>query len=176
VVRGDGGDPARVRRVRLRRDGAGPGDAVRSGRVAAVTGTWDAEGLELAGRRPGARVFRVDDYGAPAYPGVLLCVARRTLDEERSVVRAVVAALRRGYGEALIDPESAVGAVVDRTPGLDRAAAQRGFDAVAPAFRAGVARYGDLDPKGLRAWARWAARTGLAPRPPDVRAAFELGF
>jgi putative hydroxymethylpyrimidine transport system substrate-binding protein len=173
VVRRDGGDPDRVRRVRLR---GGAAEAVLGGRVAAATGTWSTDGLELATRRPGARVFRADDYGAPAYPELVLCVARATLEEQRGVVRAAVAALRRGYDEALIDPESAVGALVDRTPGLDRGEAQRRFDAVSPAFLEGVTRFGDLDLARLRAWARWEARTGVAPRPPDVRRAFALGF
>jgi ABC-type nitrate/sulfonate/bicarbonate transport system substrate-binding protein len=175
VVRADGGDPARVRRVRLRA-GAEPADAVASGRAAAATGTWSGDGLELAARRPGARVFRADDFGAPAYPELVVCVARETLEEQRSVVRATVAALRRGYDEALVDPESAVGALVDRTRGLDRAATQRRFDAVSPAFLEGVTRFGDLDPARLRAWARWEARTGLAVHPPDVTRAFAPGF
>jgi putative hydroxymethylpyrimidine transport system substrate-binding protein len=175
VVRADGGDPARVRRVRLPA-GADPVAAVASGRVAAATGTWSADGLELAARRPGARVFRADDYGAPAYPELVVCVARETLVERRAVVRATVAALRRGYDEALVDPESAVGALVDRTPGLDRAAVQRRFDAVSPAFLEGVTRFGDLDPDRLRAWARWEARVGLTARPPDVAQTFALGF
>jgi len=175
VVRADGGDPARVRRVSLRAGGH-PADAVASGRAAAATGTWSGDGLDLAARLPGARVFRADDYGAPAYPELVLCVARETLDDQRGVVRATVAALRRGYDEALIDPESAVGALVDSTRGLDRAATQRRFDAVSPAFLEGVTRFGDLDPTRLRAWARWQAGTGLAPRPPDVERAFAPGF
>jgi hypothetical protein len=87
-----------------------------------------------------------------------------------------VAALRRGYREALVDPESAVGALVDRNPRLDPAAVQRGFDAVSPAFMEGATRFGELDRGRLRAWARWEARAGLAPRPPDVREAFAFGF
>jgi putative hydroxymethylpyrimidine transport system substrate-binding protein len=173
VVRGDGGNPARLRRVRVR---SGAVAALLERRVAAATGTWSAEGVELAARRPGVHAFRPDDYGAPAYPELMLCVARQTLVEQRGVVRATVAALRRGYDEALVDPESAVGAVVDRTPGLDRAAVQRGFDAVSPAFRAGVTRFGDLDRGRLRAWALWEARTGITRRPPEVGRAFAFGF
>jgi ABC-type nitrate/sulfonate/bicarbonate transport system substrate-binding protein len=173
IVRGDGGDPARVRRVPVR---SRPAGALLARRVTAATGTWSTDGVDLATRRPGTRVFRADDYGAPAFPELVLCVSRETLIEERDVVRATVAALRRGYREALIDPESAVGAVVDRTRGLDRAAVQRRFDAVAPAFIDGVARFGDLDPARLRAWARWAARTGAAPRAPDVDRAFAPGL
>jgi ABC-type nitrate/sulfonate/bicarbonate transport system substrate-binding protein len=174
VVRHDGGDPARVRRVRVAR--ADVVAAIRSGRVAAAVGRWDTDGLELAAARPGAQAFRADDYGAPAYPELVLCVTGDTLVERRPVVRATVAALRRGYEEALVDPESAVGALVDAVPGLDRAAEQASFDAVQPAFLEGVTRFGDLVPAQLRAWARWEAETGITRRPPDVGRAFAPGF
>jgi putative hydroxymethylpyrimidine transport system substrate-binding protein len=173
IVRADGGDPARVRRVRV---GTRALPALLSGRVAAATGFWSADGVALLARRPRAHAFHADDYGAPPYPELVLCVARTTLDEQRAVVRATVAALRRGYEEALVDPESAVGALVDRSPGLHRAAVQAAFDAVSPAFLEGVTRFGDLDVARLRAWARWEARERIVRRAPDVDQAFAFGF
>ena len=172
VVAHDGGDARRVRRIRV----YGAASAVLDGRVAAATGFWNSDGLVLLAQRPGARVFRADDYGAPAYPELVLCVTRATLQDRRPVVRATVAALRRGYQEALNDPESAVGAVVDRTPGLERAAVQEGFDAVSPAFLEGVTRFGDLDLDRLRVWARWEARERIVARQPDVALMFAGGF
>jgi len=174
VVRHDGGDPARVRPVRIARGDVV--EAVRSGRVAAAVGRWDTDGLRLVTARPGARAFRADDDGVPAYPELVLCVTRDTLLERRPVVRATVAAIRRGYQEALVDPESAVGALVDRVPGLDRDVEQAALEAVQPAFLEGVTRFGDLVPAQLRAWARWEAATGITRRPPDVGRAFALGF
>jgi len=173
IVRHDGGDARRVRRVTLER---GPVAAVRSGRVAAATGTWSTDGVALLARSPRAHVFHVDDYGVPDYPELVLAVTREMLDDDRAVVRATVAALRRGYQEALVDPESAVGALVDRVPGLDRTTMQSQFDAVSPAFLESETRFGILDPAELRAWARWEARERITNRPPDVGRAFALGF
>jgi putative hydroxymethylpyrimidine transport system substrate-binding protein len=173
VVRHDGGDPRTVTRVRLRTD---PAATVASGRVAGAIGRWSTDGIRLLARRPRAHAFRADDYGAPAYPEIVLCVTRATLQDDRAVVRAAVNALRRGYEEALVDPESAVGALVDAVPGLDRAATQDAFDAVSPAFLEGVTRFGDLDPARLRAWARWEASERIVRRAPDVALAFALGF
>src|SRR3954470_555440 len=153
-----------------------PAAAVASGRVAAATGRWNTDGIRLLGRRPKAHAFRADDYGAPAYPEIVLCVTRATLQDDRNVVRAAVNAVRRGYEEALVDPESAVGALVDAVPGLDRAATQDAFDAVSPAFLEGVTRFGDLDAARLRTWARWEARERIVRRAPDVTLAFALGF
>ena len=122
------------------------------------------------------RALRIDDTGAPPYPELVLSVTRRTLDEERNVVRATVVALRRGYGEALADPESAISALVERYPRLDRTAMQRSFDAVAPALTEGTPTFGRLRPAQLRAWARWEAQEGVTKRPPDVAKAFAAGF
>ena len=174
IVRHDGGAAGRVRPVRITRGAAA--SAVESGRVAAAVGRWDTDGVALLAERPGAHAFRADDYGAPAYPELVLCVTRETLRDSRPVVRATVAAIRRGYQEALVDPESAVGALVDAVPGLDRAAEQASFDAVQPALLEGVTRFGDLVPTQLRAWARWSAETGITRRPTDVGRAFALGF
>jgi putative hydroxymethylpyrimidine transport system substrate-binding protein len=173
VVAGDGGDPDRVRTVTI---GFQAVKALLARRVAGATAFWNVEGVALHEQRPEIREFRVDDFGAPAYPELVLCVTRRALRENRPAVRSTVAALRRGYDDALADPESAVSALVERNSGIDRGAAQRGFDAVSPEFTVGVRRFGELDMARLRSWARWEARFGITRRPPDVRRAFQPGF
>jgi putative hydroxymethylpyrimidine transport system substrate-binding protein len=172
IVRGDGGDPAKVRKVTI---GFQAVSALLAGRVDAATAFWNAEGVALRARRPGIRQFKVDDYGAPPYPELVLCVSRETLQDDRSTVAATVRALRRGYQEAIADPESAVEALVDRAQ-VKRAETERELDAVSPAFTEGAARYGALDPAALRAWARWEARFGITKRPPDVAQAFAPDF
>jgi ABC-type nitrate/sulfonate/bicarbonate transport system substrate-binding protein len=173
VVSGDGGDPDRVRQVTI---GFQAVSALLSRRVDGATAFWNAEGVAVKARRPGVRQFVVDDFGAPAYPELVLATSRETLRDERPVVRATVAALRRGYEEALRDPESAVGALVDRVRGADREEVQRGFDVVSPAFTEGVRRFGELNLGRLRRWAAWEARFGITRRPPDVARAFAPGF
>ncbi len=169
VVRGDGGDPRRVRRVTI---GFNAVPALVGGRVDAATAFWDVEGVALRARRPGTREFRVDEFGAPPYPELVLATAATTLDDDPALVRATVAALRRGYEEALRDPESGVEALLERAPGLGRAEVRRQLDAVSPAFTAGAPRFGALQPAILRVWARWEARFGITKRAPDVAAAF----
>jgi putative hydroxymethylpyrimidine transport system substrate-binding protein len=172
IVRGDGGDPSKVRKVSI---GFQAVTALLARRVDAATAFWNAEGVALQARRPGLREFKVDDFGAPPYPELLLCVTRQTLRDERALVSATVRALRRGYQEAIADPESAVEALVGHA-GVKRDSTERELDAVSPAFTEGAARYGALDPRTLRAWARWEARFAITKRPPDVAAAFATGF
>jgi putative hydroxymethylpyrimidine transport system substrate-binding protein len=172
AVRGDGGDPTKVRKVSI---GFQAVAALLAHRVDGATAFWNAEGVALQARRPGLRQFKVDDFGAPPYPELVLCVTRQTLQEDRPLVAATVRALRRGYEEAIADPESAVEALVG-SAGVKRADTERELDAVSPAFTEGAARYGALDPRALRAWARWEARFGITKRPPDVTKAFAPGF
>jgi putative hydroxymethylpyrimidine transport system substrate-binding protein len=173
VVRGDGGDPAKVRRTTI---GFTAVPALVGGRVDAVTAFWNVEGLELRDRLRGVHEFRVDAFDAPAYPELVLVASRRTLDEQPDLVDHTVAALRRGYEEVLQDPESGVEAMLRRVDGLDREQLLEGLRAVQPAFTAGVPRYGVLDRARLAAWARWAARFGIVERPPDVARAFDPRF
>jgi putative hydroxymethylpyrimidine transport system substrate-binding protein len=172
IVRGDGGDPSKVRKVTI---GFQAVAALLAHRVDAATAFWNAEGVALQARRPDIRQFKVDDFGAPPYPELVLCVTRQTLRDDRALVAATVRALRRGYEEAIADPESAVEALVDRA-GVKRTETARELDAVSPAFTEGASRYGALDPRSLRAWARWEARFRITMRPPDVAAAFAPGF
>ncbi len=53
--------------------------------------------MALTRRRPGFRVFRVDAYGAPAYPELVLCTTRSELKRDPRLARSVVEALVRGY-------------------------------------------------------------------------------
>jgi putative hydroxymethylpyrimidine transport system substrate-binding protein len=172
IVRGDGGDPSKVHKVTI---GFQAVAALLAKRVDGATAFWNAEGVALKAQRPGIREFKVDDFAAPPYPELVLCVSRQTLRDDRSLVAATVRALRRGYEEAIADPESAVEALVERA-GVKRDATERELDAVSPAFTEGASRYGELDPTELRAWARWEARFGITKRPPDVAQAFAPGF
>jgi putative hydroxymethylpyrimidine transport system substrate-binding protein len=171
VVAGDGGNPDAVKTTTI---GFEAVKALLARRVDAATAFWNVEGVALEARRPGIREFRVDDYGAPAYPELVLCVTRQTLDEKRPVVRATIHALQRGYEETENDPESAVSALVDANPDLDRAAADAQLSAVAPAFTAGADYYGQLRADVLRKWAAWDLKFGIVKKPIDVGSAFDL--
>jgi ABC-type nitrate/sulfonate/bicarbonate transport system substrate-binding protein len=172
IVRGDGGDPAKVHKVTI---GFQAVAALLAHRVDGATAFWNAEGVALQAKRPGIRQFKVDDYDAPPYPELVLCVSRATLDQNRSLVAATVRALRRGYQEAIADPESATEALVARAH-VDRAETERELDAVSPAFTEGASTYGELDRRELEAWARWEVRFGITKTLPNVRRAFAPGF
>jgi putative hydroxymethylpyrimidine transport system substrate-binding protein len=173
VIQGDGGDPDTVKTTTI---GFQAVKALLANRVAAATAFWNVEGVALHEQRPDTREFRVDEFGAPPYPELVLCVTRQTLDEKRPVLQATIRALRRGYNEAQVDPESAVSALVEANRDLDPNAAGQQLDAVSPAFTAGADYYGQLREDVLQKWARWDLEFGIVKKEIDVGSAFDRGL
>ncbi len=171
VVRGDGGDPRGVEQVTI---GFQAVRALLAGRVDAATAFWNVEGLALRERRPGIREFRVDDFGAPAYPELVFVTTRSTLEEESDALVRFVRALQRGYGEAQTDPESATSALVERERGLSREVVAAQIDAVAPVWTSGSGPFGELRRRELERWADWDVEFGILRRRPDLDRAFEF--
>ncbi len=173
IVSGAGGNPRRVRTVTI---GFNAVPALLSGRVAAATAFWNDEGVALQRRRPGFHVFRVDRYGAPAYPELVLCATRSSLNRNPALAHSVVRALVRGYGVVLTDPEGAAANLESEVPGLDPKLVAAELGAIEPAFVAADGAFGELDLAQLRAWARWEARFGIVRHQPDVSRMFDSRF
>ena len=169
IVAGDGGDPKQVRRVTI---GFQAVPALLARRVSAATGFWNAEGVALRAHRPRTRIFKVDDFGAPAYPELVLAVTRETLNADRDLVRDTVTALRGGYTAALADPAAAIAALTAGAPGVVARQARLELRALASSFTAPDGTFGVLDPAVLARWSAWEATFGITKRPPDVAALF----
>jgi putative hydroxymethylpyrimidine transport system substrate-binding protein len=170
VLAGAHADPRGVHRVDI---GFEAVPSLLSGRVAAATAFWDVEGIELERERPGMHEFRVDEYGAPPYPELVLCTTRAELRRRPALVAAVVRALVRGYDAVLADPSRGIDDMLAEVPGLDRRALAEQLAALRPAFTRPGQRFGVLDMPVLRAWAAWEARFGIVSRAPDVGAIFD---
>jgi ABC-type nitrate/sulfonate/bicarbonate transport system substrate-binding protein len=173
VVAGSGGDPAKVKTITI---GFNAVADLLTGRVAGATAFWNDEGLTVKSRRPGFHVFRVDDYGAPSYPELVVCATAETLRRDPSLARDVVATLIRGYHSAVSDPAGSAQDLERLAHGLDPKLVSTQLTALLPAFQTPDHRVGELNLATLRTWARWEARFGIVRRPPDVAAMFDPGF
>ena len=157
VVQGDGGDYARVKQVTI---GFQAVSSILSKRVDAVPAFWNAEGVALRERGVRTNEFRVEDYGAPPYPEVVLVTARSTLRREPKVVAGVVAAIGDGVNSVLAHPEPAAREIAKAAGqadlGLVRAQLRALRPVVVPPMR--------LDRGVLERWAPFDARFGIVPR------------
>jgi putative hydroxymethylpyrimidine transport system substrate-binding protein len=165
-VEADGGDPAAVERTTI---GFNAVSALAAGKVDAATGFWNAEGVALRRQGTPVRIFKVDDYGAPPYPELVLTISRHTLDRAPDLVDAVVAATARGYALVQRNPGAGLDALLAADPALDRAEQQAQLQALLPDLRPAP-----FNPAILRAWATWDQKHGLLERQLAVDAAFHL--
>jgi putative hydroxymethylpyrimidine transport system substrate-binding protein len=115
------------------------------------------------------RIFKVDRYGAPPYPELILTTSGHTLQSDPNLVDAVVAATRRGYAFTEQQPAKALGDLLAADPALDRAEQQAQLKVLLPDLRPAT-----FSPAILHAWAAWDLEHGLLQRPLDINEAFNL--
>src|SRR4051812_4360801 len=98
VVQGDGGNILRVRKVTIGFDAV---PALLTAKVAAVTAFWNVEGVTLKRRGLATHEFRVDQFGAPHYPELVLVARRETVDKDPELLRDTLGTLADGTRAAL---------------------------------------------------------------------------
>ena len=173
VVAGAGGDPRRLRTITI---GFNAVADLLAGRVAGATAFWNDEGVTLERRRPGFHSFRVDDFGAPAYPELVLCTTATTLRHEPALAGAVVRTLRMGYAFTLAHPARSARQLEALVPGLDPTLVAAELSALLPAFTPARGQVGELDRATLTRWAAWERRFGIVSRAPSISQTFDSRF
>jgi ABC-type nitrate/sulfonate/bicarbonate transport system substrate-binding protein len=163
-VEADGGDPAEIDEVTI---GFTAIPSLAAGKVAAATGFWNAEAVALRRQGVPIRVFKVDRFGAPPYPELVLATSRRTLREQPELIDGVIRATRRGYTFAARDPKAALDDLLSANPSLERADQAAQLKVLLPDLRPEP-----FDRRVLREWARWDLEHGLLEEPLDVEQAF----
>jgi putative hydroxymethylpyrimidine transport system substrate-binding protein len=167
VVEHDGGDFERVRTVTI---GFSAVPSLIAGKVDAVVSFWNAEGVTLRERGVRTREFRVDEFGAPRYPELVLVVRREALKEQRELVDGMLASIQAGTRTALRDRDAIVTELA-RAGGSDEDLMRAQLDAVAPALRPPIR----LNREVLEGWAAFDEQFGILSEAPDVDRAFALG-
>ncbi|MCW3001408.1 MAG: hypothetical protein JWQ20_706 [Conexibacter sp.] len=169
IIGHDGGDLRRVHQVTI---GFNAVSGILAGKVDAAPVFWNAEGVALKRRGVPIREFRVEDYGAPAYPEVVLVTARSTLQRERDRVRRTLLAIRAGITTVQQDPQAAVQQIAHAAQTDDTGLIGAQLRAVAPIFATDLR----LDRGVLEQWADFDARLGIVKARPDVGRAFDFSL
>jgi NitT/TauT family transport system substrate-binding protein/putative hydroxymethylpyrimidine transport system substrate-binding protein len=158
TVLGSGGvDPDSVHRVTI---GFNAVADLAAGKVDAATAFWNAEGVELQQEGIPIREFRVDQFGAPRYPELVVATSK----EECPQMGVLTAGLDRGYRSMSRDPQGALEDLLSSVGGLDTGSERAQFDALMAAHAFSVT--GDdfkatLPMKSTHAWLSWAVEHGV---------------
>jgi NitT/TauT family transport system substrate-binding protein/putative hydroxymethylpyrimidine transport system substrate-binding protein len=166
VVSDGGGNPDDVHVVTVGFNGA---QALAAGKIDAFTGFVPADGVQLERSGHPVTAFRLDEWGGPSYPGLVVFSTRRVIAADPALMRGFVAATLHGYRDTLRDPARSVADLVDANPGLDRGVAAATLAAYRPLFRGDARHYGEFVVPHLRALSRYMVANGLVdePIPPD---------
>ncbi len=167
IVEHDGGDASKVKQVTI---GFAAVSRLLTKRVDAVPAFWNAEGVALQRAGLDVKEFRVEDYGAPAYPEVVLMTSRATLAKHRDRIERALAAIEDGLEYTRAHPGDAVRKIAVAAETKDTGLVRAQLDAVLPAFAPGL----KLDRGVLEQWAGFDARVGLVESKPDVAKAFDF--
>lgn len=166
-VAGDGGDPDKVDEVTI---GFTAIPTLAARKVDAVTGFWNSEAVALERQGVAVRVFKVDRFGAPPYPELILTTSRQLLEKDPELVDAVVEETQRGYALAEHDPKAALDDLLAAEPTLERADQAAQMRALLP-----ILAPRPFDPEVLQEWADWDLQHGLLEKPLSVEQAFRQG-
>jgi ABC-type nitrate/sulfonate/bicarbonate transport system substrate-binding protein len=174
VVAGGHGKPSTLKTITI---GYNAVPDLLSGKVAAATAFWNDEGVQLSQQKPPFNVFRVEQFGAPAYPELVVCATAAELRRDPTLARGLVRTLASGYDYVLKHPAAGAHDLESQVSGLSAHAVSQQLRAELPAFlpRGGGA-YGALEPSVLGAWARWERKFGIVKRTPEVSALFNRSF
>jgi putative hydroxymethylpyrimidine transport system substrate-binding protein len=188
VLRSGGIDPSGVHPVTI---GFNAVADLAAGKIDAATAFWNAEGVQLQKMGIPIREFRVDQFGAPRYPELVIAMSRKELktfegtgaDELAPLPSgqpacALVRGLQRGYQDVLAEnPDEALGDLLDEVPALDEAATKAQLNGLMSAK--GFTSNGQVTTEfeftvGVGPWIRWASLHGLISDTTGLRSAFRL--
>lgn len=167
ILTRDGGSLAKIHQVTI---GFGAVANMVTRKVVAVPAFWNAEGVVLRQRGIPVREFRVDDYGAPRYPEVVLVTTRKTLERRRGAIVGALAAIATGVRKMVSDPTLATQVIAAAAGNADPRLIRAQVDALASAVLPPL----HLDRRVLEQWSAFDARTGLLPHALSIGRAFDF--
>jgi putative hydroxymethylpyrimidine transport system substrate-binding protein len=159
IIAGDGGDPGKVHFVVI---GFSAVPSLVGGKVDAAIGFWPADGVELQRRVPD-RIFRLERFGGPAFPELVIFARASTLRRSPGLVRRFLRATAQGYALTRRDPAKALADLEHGAPGIDPAVARASLRAYRPILADAQGRFGTIDRAAVATFLRYARRAGIIP-------------
>jgi putative hydroxymethylpyrimidine transport system substrate-binding protein len=162
-LRDAGVNPKRVHVVTVGFNGA---QALVAGRIAAFTGFIPDEGVTLQASGHPITAFGLDQYGGPAYPGLVAFTTEELIGSDPALVRDFVAATVRGYEDTLRDPTRSLDELLAANPTLPRKLTQASLKVYLPLFADDHAvAFGTLQAANVAAMSKWMLGAGLIHAP-----------
>lgn len=163
AVKHAGGDPSKVHVVTIGFNGV---QDLEAGKVAAFTGFWPADGVQLEVNGHPITVFKLDENGGPKYPGLVMFTTKTIAEKEPELVKAFVAATAKGYEDTVKEPVKSLEDLLQQNPTLQKKFTTASLNKYLPLFtEGGAVKFGTLRPANVEALAKWMAENKLVKTP-----------
>lgn len=159
VLKAEGLNSGDVTRINI---GFGSVPALSAGRLDAATAFWNAEGVELKRSGVPTRELRVERFGAPDYPQLLIAVNQQRTKPDSPLVCSLLRGLSAGYRLTARNPRSSLGYLLDANPALDRASQAAQLHALIEGLA--LSESTSVKAENISDWIDWAAEGGLLGR------------
>lgn len=148
--------------------------AVLSGRVDAVIGTyWTHETILAEQQGTPVRYLRVEEWGVPDYYELILAAGESTVAEQGDAISGFLSALRRGYNDAIANPEAALEVLLSVSPDLDAEVERQGLELLIPVWTSGgEVAFGTQTAARWDAFGTWMKEQGLLDEDVDIAEAW----
>ena len=158
-----GGNPAKVHVVTIGFNGV---QDLEAGKIAAFTGFWPDDGVQLQVSGYPTKVFKLDENGGPAYPGLVAFTTQALIHSEPRLVKAFLGATVKGYEDSVHDPHQSLSDLLALNPTLRRKFTQASLDQYVPLFAGtGAVPFGTVQTGKVMALVSWMLRYKLIHRP-----------
>ena len=146
-------------------------ESLISGSVDAVVGAyWTHESIMLDNLGHPVNVMRMEEWGVPDYYELVLVASEESVEKRPDVIERFTRAMRRGYNDAIADPQGGVDVLVRGTnEEIDQAIDRPGADLLVSVWQTAEARFGQQDADRWEGFVEWMQQTGLLSE--DVSAA-----
>jgi putative hydroxymethylpyrimidine transport system substrate-binding protein len=145
---------------------------------ATLGGFWNVEGVDLARRKKGPRILRMDQLGVPTYDELVIVAREQDVRRRGPLLRRFMRAVALGHDALRDDVGGAVDELVKANPELDRGLERAQVEATLPAFFPRDSRrpFGYQDPVAWKRYTQWMLDNGLLSTPAGANRAFTNEF
>jgi putative hydroxymethylpyrimidine transport system substrate-binding protein len=158
-----GGNPKKVHVVTIGFNGV---QDLEAKRVAAFTGFWPADGVQLEVNGYPIKAFKLDENGGPAYPGLVAFSTEGLIKSNPALLRAWVAATVHGYQDTIKDPKRSLEDLLELNPTLEPKFTEASLKAYLPLFTdSGAIPYGQLQEDKVKELSEWLLKYKLIHAP-----------
>ncbi len=153
-------------------------ESLISGTVDAVVGAyWTHESILLENQGHPVNIMRMDEWGVPAYYELVMVTSEEMIDSNPDVIERFVRAIKKGYADAISDPQAGVDILVKANKDeIDEAIDRPGADLLVSAWKTNDAEFGQQDSVRWASFVKWMQDAGLLTGELDPAKAFSSDY